>query len=227
MKRKLITLFVASLLAISLFAGCSQGSSNDNLGNGTISGNDDNTIGNDLSQVVSINVTCDYGSIKNGKATLVLSAPIDIKQYKLKSKSNSKTIDNIIVGDELEVTYGEQTDNSISQVLVNTADYMVVKVEKGFEPGSGRLDFFIYIDPDEGDQSHVPVIRHSHLSYIIDENGNLINKNDGYKYDQLYAVYTKENIIEDGVNTIITLTAIYTCDPRNVSLDYVIDDSTL
>lgn len=208
MRRKIITLFVVCLFAITLLAGCSH------------------SLSNDLSQVVSINVNCDYGSIKSGKATLVLSAPIDVKQYELKSKSSSITIDNIIVGDKLEVTYDEKTDNSIRQVLVNTADYMVINVDKAVPPGGNRLDFFIYVDPDEGDQSAVPVIRHSHLDYIIDENGNLIDKEDGYKYDQLYAVYTKENI-EIEVDPIITLTAIYTCDPRNVSLDYVINDSSL
>ena len=183
--------------------------------------------GNDKPQVVSISVNCDYGNIKNGKATLVLSAPIDIKQYKLKSKSSNQTIDNIIVGDELEVTYNEQINSSKNQVLVNTADYMIVNVDSEFPPGGGSLDIFIYIDPDEGDQSKAPIIRHSHLNYIIDENGNLINKNDGYKYDQLYAVYTKENIEENELYTAITLSAIYTCDPRNVSLDYIINDSSL
>lgn len=226
MKRKFITLIVASLLATTLFVGCSQGSSNDNLGNnGTINGNDDTTLDNNLSQVVSVNVACDYGNIKNGKATLVLSAPIDIKQYKLKSKLSSQTIDNIIVGDELEVTYSEQINSSVSQVLVDTADYIVVNVTKKVPPGGGTPDIFISVN---GDQSNVPAIIHNHLDYIIDENGNLINKNDSYEYNQLYAVYTKDNVeVTSYGSTKIILTAIYTCDPRTVTLDYIIDDSAL
>lgn len=179
--------------------------------------------GNDVSKVISISVNCDYGNIKSGKAVLVLSAPLNVKQYKLKSKLNSQTIENIIVGDELEVAYNEQNNSSvINQVLVNTADYMVVNVDKAVPPGGGRMEFFVYIDPDEGDQREAPVIRHSHLDYIIDENGNLIPTSEAYKYDQLYAVYTKENIEENELYTAITVTAIYTCNPRIVSLDYVI-----
>ena len=183
---------------------------------------DDPSGGKDVSRVVSISVTCDYGNIKKGKATLVLSAPINIEQYQMKSKANSQTINNIIVGDTLEVSYKEE--NTISQVLVDTADYMVVNVEGKYPPGGGTIDIFIYV---EGDQSNVPVILHEHLLYIIDENGSLINKAEAYKYERLYAVFTKENIEDNGLYTVITLTAIYTCDPRTVSLDYVEDDKDI
>lgn len=177
-------------------------------------------VDNDVTRVVSINVNCDYGNVARGKATLVLSAPINVKQYQMKSKANSQTISNIIVGDTLEVSY-KQEDN-VSQVLVDTADYVVVNVEGKYPPGGGSIDIFIYV---EGDQSNVPVILHEHLAYIIDENGSLIKKADAYKYDQLYAVFTKENVEDNGLYTAITLTAIYTCDPRTVSLDYVVENS--
>ena len=180
---------------------------------------DDPSGGNDVSRVVSISVNCDYGNIKKGKATLVLSAPINVSQYQMKSKANNQTISNMIVGDTLEVSYKEE--DTISQVLVDTADYMVVNVEGEFPPGGGTIDIFIYV---EGDQSNVPVILHEHLNYVIDEHGNLIDKQDAYKYDQLYAVFTKDNIEDNGLYTAITLTAIYTCDPRTVPLDYVIEN---
>ena len=187
----------------------------------SIIGGNSSTGDNGVSRVVSISVNCDYGNVAKGKATLVLSAPINVEQYQMKSKLNSKTIKNIIVGDELEVSYKEET---ISQVLVDTAEYMVVNVEGEFPPGGGTIDIFIYV---EGDQSNVPVILHEHLAYIIDENGSLIKKADAYKYDRLYAVFTKENIEYNGLYTAITLTAIYTCDPRTVSLDYVIENNSL
>lgn len=177
---------------------------------------------NGVSRVVSISVNCDYGKIAKGRATLVLSAPINVKQHQMKSKANSQTVSNIIVGDTLEVSYKQQ--NNISQVLVDTADYMVVNVEGKYPPGGGTIDIFIYV---EGDQSNVPVILHEHLAYIIDEDGSLIKKADAYKYDQLYAVFTKENIEDNELYTTITLTAIYTCDPRTVSLDYVIENNSL
>ena len=175
--------------------------------------------GNDVPRVVSISVNCDYGNVVKGKATLVLSAPINVSQYQMKSKANNQTISNMIVGDTLEVSYKEE--DTISQVLVDTADYMVVNVEGEFPPGGGTIDIFIYV---EGDQSNVPVILHEHLNYVIDEHGNLIDKQDAYKYDQLYAVFTKDNIEDNGLYTAITLTAIYTCDPRTVPLDYVIEN---
>ena len=125
MGRRFITIIVACLLSTVLLTGCSHGLDNNN--------GDTNGTQDTVSQVVSISVNCDYGNIAKGKATLVLSAPINVEQYQLKSKSSSQTIHNMIVGDTLEVSYKEK--DTISQVLVDTADYMVVNVEGRTPPG--------------------------------------------------------------------------------------------
>ena len=208
MRSRFITMTVVCLLSAMLFTGCSFGSDH----------NDVDTNGQDaVSQVVSISVDCDYGKIEKGKATLVLSAPINVEQYEMKSKSSSQTIQNMIVGDTLEVSYKEE--DTISQVLVDPA--MVVNVEGRTPPGGDMIDIFLYVEPDNNELP--TVIRHSHLDYIIDEYGNLIDKQEADQYDRLYAVYTKENIEESELYTIITLSALYTCDPRTVSLDYIIE----
>ncbi len=209
MGRRFINIIVACLLSTVLLTGCSHGLDNNN---GDADGTQDTA-----SQVVSISVNCDYGHIAKGKATLVLSAPINVEQYQMKSKSSSQTIHNIIVGDTLEVSYKEE--DTISQVLVDTADYMVVNVEGRTPPGGDMIDIFIYVEPDNNELP--TVIRHSHLDYIIDKYGNLIDKQDAEKYERLYAVFTEENIEKNELYTTITLSALYTCDPRTVSLDYI------
>ncbi len=200
MKNK-VAVFVVLLFVIVLCVGCTG----------------------DYTQKV-VSVSCDYGNIKEGEAMLLFSVPVDFGQCELKSKSDASAIYNLIGGDVLEIVCKQ--DGSIKEILVDTA--MTIKLDKSFNPGdNSRLDFFVYIDSDVDDQSMTPVIKYSHLNYIIDKDGCLVDINEGYKYEQLYGVYTKENVEKSELYTRITLTAIYACDPRSVALDYVIIDDRL
>ena len=208
MRRNFISVLAVLVLTGILLTGCLPGRGH----------KDAMESEDDISQVVTVSVKCDYGNIRTGKATLVLSAPVELEAYDIKSKSDGKTIKNLIVGDILEVAYGKQDPEAIRQVSVDAA--IVVKIEKAFVPGSGELDF--YFDPSVLNAT----ARHSHLNFIIDENGRLIDKSEAYSYEQLYAVYKVEDVDETiSVNPVITLSAIYTCDPRTVCLSYVAEDS--
>lgn len=149
------------------------------------------------------------------QVTIVFSENLEINGFHLYDKNNpKKVISKLIVGDSLEVYYTTNDYQKIDHILVDTAEYIAVKLTNAIIPGSnGQMGIF-----PKDDNSKISLIG-KHIHYVINRDGSYENINNLDIYQELYGAYKKEDVTfpnesENKEYKNIKLSALYSYDFR-------------
>ena len=142
-------------------------------------------------------------SYENGKSNLVLSKDFNLNNYKIYNKNNLFKIENnFYVGDQLFVYY---RNNTVDHVLVDTCEYLSIKLNHAVLPGSSLLDFFVN---DSGIN-----INHTKIEYVVNKDGTYSELSTIRDDMTLFGVYREEDITTNLFGEpLIYLLAVYSYD---------------